>query len=280
MRIKVALKLKRLPILYRHRFIALTKEALKSADENYKDSLYPDRTAVQSKKTKPFTFSVFIPPGFTKKKEKFFIDENLQIEDTVLYPSDGQEISLFISSSDYQFIINLYNGLLKIDSFKMTDFINDDGTKEEVQLQVGRVFLLNEKRISEPVARFKTLSPISVEDERDRPIDIFAKDGKTINNDELARFTEHLNAIQDRRLKDLRGYSLKRPIKFIPIDLKRKGIKHTLKGFREQTGKPYMVLTTYQGTFCLEGDPEDLQFIYLSGLGLRTGQGFGMVDLV
>jgi len=41
-----------------------------------------------------------------------------------------------------------------------------------------------------------------------------------------------------------------------------------------------MVLTTYKGTFCLKGDPEDLQLLYQTGIGLRTGQGFGMVEVI
>ncbi|MCS7200511.1 MAG: hypothetical protein N2327_00440 [Caldimicrobium sp.] len=57
-------------------------------------------------------------------------------------------------------------------------------------------------------------------------------------------------------------------------------VKHTLKGFRERTGKPYMTLTCFEGHFRLKGDPEDLQALYQMGIGLRTGQGFGMVDVV
>ena len=275
MRIKVTLKVRKLPILYRHRLMALIKEVLELADSGYKDSIYPENLKI----TKPFTFSVFIPPGFSQRKERFIVDEDIAIEDTVLYPGDGKDLSFFVSSSDYEFIINLYNGLLKLERFKITDFLSPDDERQEEFFQIGRVFLLNERKITGSEVMFKTMSPLSVEDENDRPINIFHNKDRTINNDELERLNYHLNAIQERRLRALRGYGLKRPLTFIPVKLKNKGIKHTLRGFRKQTGKPYMVLTTYQGTFCLKGDPEDLQFIYQTGLGLRTGQGFGMIDL-
>lgn len=68
-------------------------------------------------------------------------------------------------------------------------------------------------------------------------------------------------------------------MEFIPINLKKQVVKHTLKGFREKTGKPYMTFTTFQGCFKLKGHPQDLQTLYQIGIGLRTGQGFGMVEV-
>ncbi len=318
MRIGINIKALRLPIIYRHRLMALIKEALKESDSSYKDLLYPDKSAAHSKKTKPFSFSLYIPPEHTKKKERFLLDDGVVLEDTVFYPADGREFSLFISSSDYQFMINLYNGLLKIKEFELMEFPSPDGSKEKEYLQIGKVFMLNERKIDSDEVVFKTMSYISVEDDNDRPIELFKQPEQpkqterlerlerleqlkrlerlerfkrlerlehphhapVIDNDQLERFNHHLNAIQDRILKDLRGYGLKKPLEFLPINMKKKGVKHTLKAFREQTGKPYMVLTTYQGTFCLRGDPEDLQLLYQTGIGLRTGQGFGMVDII
>ncbi len=279
MRIKVFLQLQRIPIIYRHRLLALIKEALKLSDCDYKNELYPGKHSYLSKKTKPFSFSLFIPPEYSSKTEPFFIDGHISIKDTVIYPSSGIDVALFISSSDYQFIINLYNGLLKIKDFLFMEFPAPDGARTKEYLRTGRVFMLKERTIDNDEVLFKTLSYISIEDEKDKPIDIFTKDGKTINTVELERFNYHLNAIQERRLKDIRGYGLKRPLEFLPIKMKRKGVKHTISGFRKQTGKPYMVLTTYQGTFCLRGAPEDLQLLYQTGIGLRTGQGFGMIDI-
>lgn len=276
MRIKINLHVKRLPILYRHRFIALIKEALNLSDYNYKSLLYPEKTSVVSKQTKPFTFSLYIPPGFNIKKEKFLLDQNLVMEETVFYPT--KELSFFVSSSDHQFIVNLYNGLLAIKQLEIAEFVDDAGMKETEYMQISTVLLLNEQNINTEYVTFQTMSHISIEDRNDQPIELF-KNG-SIDPEALKNFTYHMNAIQDRRFKDLRGYGLKQPLVFVPQRISKKVVKHTLKDFRDQTGKPFMMLTTYHGTFILKGDPEDLQLTYQVGLGLRTGQGFGMLEVV
>jgi CRISPR-associated endoribonuclease Cas6 len=260
--------------------MALLKEALSRADSNYKDFLYPDKSSVYSKKAKPFSFSLYIPPEHTKNKERFylFLDENLTVEDIVFYPATGRHFCLFISSSDYEFMINLYNGLRQIKELDFFKFLSSNGDTEKVQ--IGKISMLNERKIDRDEVLLKTLSYISVEDENDRPIDIFKEDGKTIDANELERFNHHLNEIQDRILKDIRGYGLRRHLEFIPLAIEKVGVKHALKEFWRHTGRPYMVLTTYKGRFCLRGDPEDLQLLYQTGIGLRTGQGFGMIDVI
>ncbi len=44
--------------------------------------------------------------------------------------------------------------------------------------------------------------------------------------------------------------------------------------------KPTMKFTCFEGCFKLKGDRRDLQMLYQIGIGLRTGQGFRMVDVV
>lgn len=261
MRLRLTFKIYKLPILYRHRIIALIKEALTRSDPLYKKFLYPDESGY-SKRVKPFTFSLSLPPQKTVKKERFSIDEHTQIEDMVFYFSENSIISLFISSCDYQFIANLYNGLLEIREFEFN---------EEITLKLNTIFILNEKRIVYDEATFKTNTPILIED----------KDGSPLIplNYNLA-FNDHFNAVHDRILKDLRGKGLYKTMEFQPLELKKKVVKHTLKGFREKTGKPFMTLTCFEGCFKLKGDPRDLQMLYQIGIGLRTGQGFGMIEIV
>ncbi|NWF52836.1 MAG: CRISPR-associated endoribonuclease Cas6 [Nitrospirae bacterium] len=265
MRIKVTFRAEKLPILYRHRFMALIKEALEKSDADYKESLYPDKNSEHSKVAKPFCFSVSMPSGKTAKKEKIVIDEGVEIEDTVFYFPQGKSLSFYVSSCDYQFMMCLYNGLLEIKAF---DFGNG------ITLRLDRVFMLNEKKINGDEVVFKTNSPILIED----------KDGKPLlpADSEISKsiFNEHFNAIHDRIVKDIRGEGLYRDMEFVPVKLKKQVVKHTLKGFREKTGKPYMTLTCFEGCFKLKGDPRDLQMLYQIGIGLRTGQGFGMVEVV
>ncbi len=266
MRLKVIFKTDKLHILYRHRFMALIKEALKQSDAGYKESLYPDKNSEYSKVAKPFCFNVSIPADKNIKKEKIIIDEGVEIEDAVFYFPVNNSLSFYISSSEYQFMVCLYNGLLEIKTFPFGNGID---------LKFERVFIINEKKINSDEVMFRTNAPILIENKEGRPILPIASSLSPI-----ASFNEHFNAIHDRILKDIRGEGLYREIEFIPVKLKKQVVKHTLRGFREKTGKPYMTLTCFEGCFKLKGDPRDLQMLYQIGMGQRTGQGFGMVEVV
>lgn len=266
MRIKVNFTAPKLPILYRHRFMALIKEALEKSDADYKESLYPDTDSEKSKIAKPFCFSISMPSGRTAKKEKIIIDEGVEIEDTVFHFPHNNSFSFYVSSSEYPFIVCLYNGLLETKSFPFGNDIN---------LKLERVFMLNEAKIIGDEAIFRTNAPVLIEDKNSKPILPIASDLSPI-----ASFNDHFNAIHDRILKNIRnGQGLHREMEFKNVELKKQVVKHTLKGFREKTGKPYMTLTCFEGCFKLKGDPRDLQMLYQIGIGLRTGQGFGMVDV-
>ncbi len=273
MRIKVNFTTEKLPILYRHRFMALIKEALKSSDKNYKDRLYPDK-ALNREVVKPFSFSILMPAEKTIEKEKIFFEDRVSVEDTVFYFPLGSFISLLISSSDYEFIMNLYNGLLQMKSFEFN---------REIMLKLHKVYVINEKKINTDEVIFKTLSPILLEDKNNKPIlHDFLNESKHSNSIYYPQsiFNQHFSQIHRSILKDLRGEGLYEPIEFFPVKIKKQVIKHTLKGFREKTGKPYMTFTCFEGCFKLKGDRRDLQMLYQIGIGLRTGQGFGMVEVV
>ncbi|MFN3479505.1 MAG: CRISPR-associated endoribonuclease Cas6 [Thermodesulfovibrionales bacterium] len=272
MRLRITLEVPKLPILYRQRFIALIKEALSRSDPFYKESLYPE-DGEHTKKAKPFTFSLSFPLQKTICRERITIDKDVEIEDLVFYFPKNSHLSFYISSSDYQFIVNLYNGLLDMREFPFN---------EKIILRLNKVFMLNERSIKEDAVLFRTNSPVLIEDKDGEPLLPLDEDGRPLlpSDRKLQVFNEHFNAIHDRILKDVRGHGLYRPMEFISSKLKKQVVKHTLKGFREKTGKPYMTLTCFVGCFKLKGDPRDLQMLYQIGIGLRTGQGFGMVETV
>jgi CRISPR-associated endoribonuclease Cas6 len=269
LRIKVTFKTNKLPILYRHRFMALIKEALRKSDPDYKNELYPDKDTMFSKIVKPFSFSISMPQERTIKREKFLVDDGVPTEDIVFYFPESSFLAFNVSSSDYQFIVNLYNGLLETKEFNLSS---------DIKLKLDRVFMMNEKKINSNEVIFRTNSPISIESKDGMPI--LPPIGEDVAD--LDRFNEHFNAIHSRIIKSIRGdnQDLFMPLEFTPIKLKKQVVKHTLKGFREKTGKPYMTLTCFEGCFKLKGDQRDLQLLYQIGIGLRTGQGFGMVEVV
>lgn len=127
-----------------------------------------------------------------QKKERFKIDEGFEIEDTVFYFPAKSFVSFYVSSFDYQFIVNLYNGLLEMKTF---DFGNG------ITLKMDRVFMLNEKKLVGDEVAFKTNSPVLIEDGHEKPI---------LPSDDLKSFNYHFNAIHDRILKDIRGNGLYR----------------------------------------------------------------------
>ncbi len=259
MRLKINFYAERLPIIYRHRFMALIKEALAISSPEYKSFLYPENDSEISKKTKPFSFAVILPKDKKIIKGRFKLDENCEVEDLIFEFPITKKFDLIICSSDYFFIIDLYNGILKMKEFHFNT---------EITLKPSKVVILKEKEIPGDEAIFRTLSPILIEDKNGKPI--------LPDNED---FLENFNEVQSRILKDIRGYGLKTKIILEPINIKKSVVKHTIRWFRKETGKPYMTLTCFEGTFKMKGDREDLRDLYLSGIGLRTGQGFGLVEV-
>ncbi|BAL80394.1 CRISPR-associated endoribonuclease Cas6 [Caldisericum exile] len=259
----------KMPILYRHRFMDLIISALAESNRDYKLFLYPeDKT--DRKIVKPFTFSVMLPQNYYLKKEKFKIFD-FEVEDIVFYLSNDKRISLFISSCSYEFFVNLYNGLLSLKEFKFSS---------DLTLKLSKVYMLNERKINSKEVVLKTMSPILIETANDKPIIPFDESGDLLKEESLSVFNEEFNALHNRILKDIRGFQLYEKLFFSPVKIRKQVVKHALRDFTKQTGKPYMILTTFEGIFKLRGDPKDLLMLYQLGIGLRTGQGFGMVEVI
>ncbi|MFN3406452.1 MAG: CRISPR-associated endoribonuclease Cas6 [Caldimicrobium sp.] len=264
MRLKALVQAHKIPIIYRHRFLSLIKEALILADPMYKQIFYEDK--VYTKKPKPFTFCVLFPKGTERIKERFLLNDHYEVEDYVFYPPESSFISFIISSSDYEFLMHLYNGLLKIKSFPFSG---------EINLVIKKILYPVQREIHESEVILKTLSPILIEDEEEKPV---------LKGDEFPfeKFNREFNIIHDKKLKDLRGEGLKEELRFEPLPNKwrKQVVKHALGKLSSNLGKPYGVFTCFEGQFKLSGHPEDINMLYKIGLGLRTAQGFGMVEVV
>ncbi len=263
MRIKILIKADIVPFLYRHRIISLIKEALKKSDRDYKEFFYNQQI------TKPFSFNLVFPKEKQIKKARIKLDEKFTIEDKVII--SDKPFSLFISSSDYRFIIALFNGLKKLNTFNFSSENNMLINGKKVNWKIQKFVLLNEKPITKNTVIFRTNSPIIVEDKEDKPVLFYEE-----------RFERELNEVMDRILKSphIKGKGLEEPLKFEPIKMRKDVVKHTLRDFRIKTGKPIMYLTGNSGIFRLTGHPEDLKLLYKIGIGTKTGQGFGMVEII
>lgn len=247
MRISIDIYARKIPIVYRHRIMALIKESLKISNSEYKSLLYNTRKGPH--KPKPFTFYLRLAPSWRMVNDSFEFGREARCR-------------LFISTSDYEFLIHLYNGLIAIKTFEM---------ERDNPINIGRCTLLQSKEIYDEEVVFKTLSPILIEDKEERPI---------IPQRHSKNFDTEFCEIHNRILKTIRGSGLKREIEFFPVKIRKAVVKHYISDFERLTGKRYMMLTCFEGIIKLKGDREDLQFLYDNGIGLRTSQGFGMVDIV
>jgi len=243
---------KELPVYYRTLFMGLLKEALSSYNEEYFKKLYwwEDK---KNKWQKPFVFAVNLP------------DMNFA-DDKVMFRGD---IVLNLSTSDYEFFVNIYNGLIssKLYPHKLAD---------SCKIKLKRTYLVKEPEQFSSNMTFKTFSPVLIEKkEGDDKIPVLPYD---------EGFEEVLNDVIDfeiRNIRILRGQNrgLHKRISFKPINVKKIVVKHRISEFVENTSKEIMYLTGFGGIFELSGHPDDLKEIYQNGLGFRRGQGFGFIEV-
>jgi len=169
-----------------------------------------------------------------------------------------REINFRFSTGDTTRAIKFYNGVLRL---KKGNHIHEIGT--------GKFFIswIKEEKEKQPTGVFKTLSPVIVE-----------RIGFSNLKDPTDRYTvpweegfeESLWENILRRFRAITGRDLNLSfLKFEPISVKEEVIRHyggTLRGFL--------------GRFRIMSDSEELlRFIYQYGLGLRTGQGFGYLEV-
>lgn len=242
MRLKCEFRTKSIPVANRMMIISLIKEAIKSVNEEYYNRLY-NYEGKDNEKIKNFSFAVVLK-DYTLKKDIF------KIRDKVI---------IYITTPNHKFGINIYKGLLNIDHFRYKDFF----------LKKIKVTLMKENFIIEPEVVFKTISPICVKD----------KKGNFINIEDEG-YEKELNYILDLSLKSYRGFGLKQKVKFIPVKMKKSVIKEAIGVSTEENNSESFCVNAYSGIFKLQGDVEDINFIYQAGLGFHRSEGFGLVDVI
>ncbi|RSK53988.1 CRISPR-associated endoribonuclease Cas6 [Bacillus canaveralius] len=232
MRFKVSYRLSKLPMHYRMSVYSLIKQAIRLENSQYYDKLF-----TQSKnKIQSFSFSTFL--------------HNFSFHDTMIHLD---KITITISSPDMEFFVTILNGIPKIKEFKVND---------EVWVQ-SQIQLLHEPNITSRKARFKTNSPILIED----------KNGKPLSPRDSAYETE-LNYYANSQIQQFAKRNLYEPLKFTPIKMIKTVIKERNRHLNPES---YLYFTTFRGTFILEGNLQDLQLLYQLGLGKRTAY-FGLLD--
>ena len=242
MRIECIFKGERIPVSYQYLFASAIKQAVSTSSEKKFKEIYYFRDK-KTKQSKSFTFSVFME-DFEMKKDDFEVKGDTK---------------LLISSPDSELLLCIYNGLL---------------TKREVkykgyELSLQRVNLLKEKLPAKSEVMFKTLSPIAIK----------SKNGVFIEPED-EECNNALNYISNEMIRGFRGYGLKSPLEFVPVEMKKQVVKLKHEEFKELNEDQILYVNAYRGMFRLTGDPEDLALITQMGLGFRRSTGFGALQLV
>ncbi len=254
LRLRIQFQVNRVPIGYRNAFMSYLKETLKatqSGKQRFSHLFYFDENH-HNKRSKSYCFAVRFNP-----------DKNRLSEDKEwLYPLTP--LSLYFSTIDLGLLTDIYNGAIQK---KIYPFDYQQGMM--VLHYPKNITLLKDKPIYESPIHFRTLSPILIENSQGKP---------HIPNHDFQTFIKELNYQTNLMLSDVRGKGLIHDLQFQPINLRKEVVKHTIRE-RNETPKLY-TFTCFSGNFMLYGDPLDLEDIQKLGLGLRRGQGFGMLEVV
>lgn len=220
--------------------------------------------AYETKKAKPFVFSLWLGKDFSIEKKDINLDKN---------------INFLFSSGDNYIVTNFYNGLI----VKKNN--NETFSLGQTRYKIEKVSLLPIRKITSNKILCRTVG-ISVVTKPNGDAKDFNKWYITPCND-LLSFNNALKMRVNERYKYIKGEEKNFNIELKPLNDDElnvlKFIKKTdnIKGLDEIVVKHYDgYLKGFKGFFWLEGDIEALEFVYDFGLGVRTAQGFGMIELI
>jgi len=197
------------------------------------------------KKYRPYAFSPYLGEDFRIEEDKIQIGKNL---------------SILFASGDPVIITNFYNGVLKL---------KNEGIKLwNKDIKVKDIELLPYRKIKSTRVLFKTMGICVLSDKR-----VSAKDFENfyiIPSDDLSRFNICLYERTNERFRYLTKNNEIHPIRITYLkEVKEVVVKH-YNGY----------VRGFKGIFEVEGSPEILQFVYDFGFGVRTGQGFGLLEIL
>ncbi len=205
------------------------------------------------KTVKPFTFSVYL--GKMK-----LIDENNRDKIFINPP-----LNLIFSTGNFEVFASFYNGVLQLKK-------ENKGITfpRGIALSVKDIILQRNYRIKNNHVVFKTIG-IAVLTDPEKDASNFNEWFLIPEEGKLEKFEEVLKKRTIERYERIKGEKIKpEEIKLTHIsNVKEIMVKH-YDGF----------IRGFKGIFSIESHPEILQFLYDYGLGVRTGQGFGLLDII
>ncbi|MCD6455093.1 MAG: CRISPR-associated endoribonuclease Cas6 [Candidatus Aminicenantes bacterium] len=251
---------------YRRRFISFLKDVFQAADDSIFNHLYSD-----TKKRKPFTFSVYLGKTFRAEKEK-----------VLTFPP----YEFLFSSGDPAISTHFYNGVLKLRSKK---YLLDMSSISDspFYINIKEISLAIEDIIESESVLFKTKQPVVLTHPRKKrnhdgyyltPLDEeWEKILRTRLSEDYQRVTgNNVDTERIRFLEVSNPLALEVLVRWRKLD--RSFLDKPIKITKIKHYGGY--LTGFKGIFLLCGPVELMQFVYQYGMGIRTGQGFGMLDVL
>jgi CRISPR-associated endoribonuclease Cas6 len=244
----------KIPTNYRRSISSLIKEAINKGDNTGKlyENYFGDR---KKNKTKPYTFSVYIPlPQSVEEQGKNYL------------LTESNKLSFHFSSIDYELSTAVYNGLLQIskDNYKAQKGKSNEFKLFNYSVSIRDFYLKLDEQIQTTKALFKILSPIVV---------------RRLEN----RKGKGYVTFMDKDFTKMLYYSVRNSAQnFISPEykLEESEFKVNLKD-PEKVGVYHYteVIPATTGLIEIEAPMNILQLLYDVGIGARRNQGFGMLDL-
>jgi CRISPR-associated endoribonuclease Cas6 len=237
----------------------MIKEAFKLSGEDGETFL---NEYFSSNKMKPYTFSVYLPIKEIKEDKFVLQDDNFLFN---------------FSSSDYEFLMRIYNGLLKIkNGFEL---FNDQISVEKFNLQIKPDYTFKDKIL------FKTLSPFLVRDLKDGDYYLLPegllkdkkfKYAKESNKEEfIEALRKSIINLAQEYLKEKFDEKNEIAINILWETLKLSPVAHS-----SNKSKFSITLPSIRGCIEISAQSELLKLIYDAGIGARRSEGFGMLEVV
>ena len=161
----------------------------------------------------------------------------------------GEKAIVNFSTSSIELATHLFNGFIKVKKFPV---FQNCLLFEKIQMRQ------NIKIHSDTVA-FKTISPVLINN-------IGSSEWYLLPGEN--GFLDGLNFSVSKMAKEFLDRT-EVSLEFKPKYIKRKVVRHY-----------NMHMSSFTGIFEIKSDPQILQMIYDIGLGVRRGQGFGMLELI
>ncbi|MEM5810212.1 MAG: CRISPR-associated endoribonuclease Cas6 [Candidatus Aenigmatarchaeota archaeon] len=240
-----------IPNNFRQGVVSLIKEAIKRGSD---DGELFYRFWYSTNKPKPFTFSAFFPLKSVEGRSVF----------------NGGFFKLIISTNNIDFLVRFYNGILELD--KTGYYLYGQPIK------LKHCNFLPEKRFSNEVVKFKTLSPFLIRDPKDGDYYLYPIKMTNYIDTKFQKF-KYWKGIDikdfERELEENITINTKSKVKILDFEL-----HNVVPVFCGSKRSNFSV--TYPGikaSFKIEAEKEILKLIYDIGIGARRSEGFGMLEV-